>query len=185
MIKRMRRVSVAVRDLEAALAFYRDGLGLPVLMDQELPDRKLRIVRLNLGVTELELMQATDPTGTIAEFIDRHGEGLHHIAMESDDLEQELATLLAHGFELFDREPRDGPDGRLAFVNPHAAGGVLLELDEAPPSARELLGMQPVPEGGGPGSRARITQSVSFLPRLAGSPSESNQRDLEEHGEVP
>src|SRR3954451_6280497 len=115
-IKGVRRVSVAVRDLEAALRFYRDGLGFRVVKDQVLAERSLRIVRLDAAGTELELMQATDPSGTIAEFIDRRGEGLHHVALEVDDLELELQTLLARGFELVDREPREGPDGRLAFV---------------------------------------------------------------------
>jgi methylmalonyl-CoA epimerase len=183
MIRGVRRVSVAVRDLDAALAFYRDGLGFRVVKDLELAERGLHIVRLDAAGTELELMQATDPSGAVADFIARRGEGLHHVALEVDDLELEMRTLLARGFELLDREPRDGPDGRLAFVSPKSTGGVLLELDEAPVSTETPPttdeGSTPTGIEGSP-PPSRITESVSFLPRFT-----SELPTTEEHREVP
>ncbi len=131
MIKGLRRVSVAVHSLEDALSFYRDALGLTVMEQLELPEHGLRIVRLVLGSTMIELMEPTDATGPVATFIDRRGEGLHHITIDVEDIELEMRTLLARGVDLIDREARQGPDGRVAFVHPRSTGGVLVEITEA------------------------------------------------------
>jgi methylmalonyl-CoA epimerase len=128
----VRRVSIAVTNLAAALAFYRDGLGLRVLRDITLPERGVRLVRLEAGPTVIELMESTEPSSAVADFLARRGPGLHHIAVEVGDLELEMRTLLARGFQLLDQEPRDGPEGRIAFVHPASAGGVLIELNELP-----------------------------------------------------
>ena len=130
MIKGVRRVSIAVQDMATALAFYRDALGLPVIDDRELEEHGLKLVRLDAGRTIIELMQPTGTAGPVADFLRRHGEGLHHIALEVDDIELELRTLLARGTELLDREPRPGPSGRIAFVHPRSTGGVMIELNE-------------------------------------------------------
>lgn len=132
MIRGLRRVSLAVRDLTGPLAFYRDALGLKASAEMELPERGLRLVRLAAGPAEIELMQPTGSEGAVAGFIEARGEGPYHIAIEVDDLEAELQTLLARGVELIDREPRAGPSGRIAFVHPRSTGGVLVELCEAP-----------------------------------------------------
>src|SRR4051812_28035194 len=114
----IRRVVVAVRSMEDALAFYRDALGLLVTYEQTLPDKELRIVRLAIGDMEIELLQPTAETGPVARFIDERGEGLHHLVLSTDDIELDMRTLLARGAELIDREPRSGPDGKVAFISP-------------------------------------------------------------------
>ncbi|MPZ13422.1 MAG: methylmalonyl-CoA epimerase [Chloroflexi bacterium] len=130
MIKGVRRVSVAVRSLASALLFYRDALGFSVTRHLDLPERGLRLVRLDAFGTDIELMEPTDPTGNVALFLEQRGEGLHHVALEVEDIELEIRTLLARGVELIDRVPRDGPDGRIAFVHPRSTGGVLVQLSE-------------------------------------------------------
>ncbi len=130
MIKGLRRVSVAVHNLEDALSFYRDALGLTVTERIELPEHSLRIARLALGSTMIELMEPTDSTGPVATFIERRGEGLHHVTIDVEDIELEIRTLLARGIDLIDREARQGPDGRVAFVHPRSTGGVLVEMTE-------------------------------------------------------
>jgi methylmalonyl-CoA epimerase len=121
---------VAVRNLDEAMRFYVDALGLSVEREIDLPESHVKLVRLGTGDREIELMQATDPDGAVARFIERHGEGLHHVSIEVEDIELELRTLLARGAELIDREPRSGPDGRVAFVSPRSTSGVLIELFE-------------------------------------------------------
>jgi len=130
MIKGVRRVSIAVDELTSALAFYRDVLGLPVAGEIELAGQGLRLVRLRAGEVEIELMQPIDATAAVAGFLERRGPGLHHMSIEVDDIELEMRTLLARGADLIDLVPRDGPDGRIAFVHPRATGGVLIELTE-------------------------------------------------------
>jgi methylmalonyl-CoA/ethylmalonyl-CoA epimerase len=130
MIKGVRRVIVAVQDLEAALTLYRDALGLPVAEELSLPANGLKLVRLDAGGTIIELMQPLDSTGPVADFLRRNGEGLHHIALEVDDIELEMRTLLARGIDLIDHEPRRGPGGQVAFIHPRSAGGVMIELNE-------------------------------------------------------
>jgi methylmalonyl-CoA/ethylmalonyl-CoA epimerase len=130
MIKGLRRVSVAVDNLEDALTFYRDALGLTVMEQIELPEHGLRLARLAVGPTLIELMEPTDEAGPVAMFIERRGMGLHHITIEVEDIELEMRTLMARGIELYDRAARDGPDGRIAFIHPRSTGGVLIEITE-------------------------------------------------------
>jgi methylmalonyl-CoA epimerase len=125
------RVVVAVRSMEDALAFYRDALGLAVTYEKHLPDNELRIVRLAIGEMEIELLQPTAEMGPVARFLDQHGEGLHHLVLSTDDIELDMRTLLARGAELIDREPRSGPDGKVAFISPRSTGGVLIELSDS------------------------------------------------------
>ncbi|MBM2811862.1 MAG: mce [Chloroflexi bacterium] len=127
---RVRHVSVAVRSISEALRFYRDAMGLSVNLDMDVSGASLRLVRLNAHGTEIQLMEPTDADGSVGQFLERRGEGLHHLTFEVDDIELELRTLLARGIELIDREPRDGPDGRVAFVHPRSTSGVLIELFE-------------------------------------------------------
>jgi len=130
MIKGMRRVSVAVRNLDEAMRFYVDGMGLAIEREFELPENNLKLVRLGAGGAAIELMQSTAADTAVARFIERYGEGLHHISVEVEDIELEMRTLLARGVTLIDQQPRNGPDGRVAFVSPLSTSGVLLELFE-------------------------------------------------------
>src|SRR5581483_3235775 len=129
--ERVLRVSVAVHSVEDALAFYRDALGLPVVSETVLPENELRVVRLDAAGLQIELLEPTSGTGPVARYLDRYGEGLHHIAIEVQAIEDKLEHLTTHGVELIDREPRVGPEGKIAFVHPRSTGGVLIELNEA------------------------------------------------------
>jgi methylmalonyl-CoA/ethylmalonyl-CoA epimerase len=129
-VGRVARIVVAVRSIEDALAFYRDALGLTVTHDVDLADHELRVVRLGIGELEIELLQPTGAGGPVERFLNENGEGLHHLVIDTQDIEHEMRTLLARGAELIDRKPRPGPDGRVGFVNPRSTGGVLIELIE-------------------------------------------------------
>jgi methylmalonyl-CoA/ethylmalonyl-CoA epimerase len=133
MNKSLRRVSVAVDNLEDALGFYRDALGLTVMEQLELPEHGLRLARLAAGEAYIELLQPTDDAGPIALFLDRRGMGLHHIAITVEDIEQEMRALMARGVQMIDHEAREGPDGRVAFIHPSSTGGVLIEMTEVAP----------------------------------------------------
>lgn len=133
MIKGVARISMAVKDLDVALGFYRDALGFAVAEEIEPAGRGVRLVRLDAPGAQLEIMQPTRSEGPVVDFIEHRGEGLHHVAIEVQDLELEMRTLLARGVDLIDRQPRDGPSGRTAFIHPGSTGGVLIELFEKAP----------------------------------------------------
>lgn len=124
-------VGIAVADLSAALAFYRDALGLEVTAPEEVPTEQVRAVFVPVGESSLELLEATAPASAIARFVERRGPGIHHITLRVDDLDAALAALKARGVRLVDETPRPGAHGsRVAFVHPSSAGGVLLELKQ-------------------------------------------------------
>lgn len=125
-------IGVAVKDLEATLAFYRDGLGLEVEMSEDVPSERVRAHFVPVGTARLELLEATAPGSPIATYIDRRGPGLHHLTLRVDDIRAALARLKAHGARLIDEEPRAGAEGSLvAFVHPASTGGVLIELKQS------------------------------------------------------
>lgn len=124
-------VAIAVQDLEAALAFYRDALGLEVSERREVPEEGVEIACLPVGEGEIELLKPLDEQGTVAGFLEKRGEGLHHICLGVEDIEAEMARLRAAGARLLSEEPRVNVHGtRYVFVHPKSARGVLLELVE-------------------------------------------------------
>ena len=126
-------IGIAVRDLNEALAFYRDALGLEVGEVEEVPSQQVRAQFLPLGDAALELLEATSGGSAIARSIERRGPGIHHITLRVDDLAATLATLRERGVRLVDEHPRPGAGGSLvAFIHPSAAQGVLIELKEDP-----------------------------------------------------
>ena len=126
-------IGIAVRDLDAALAFYRDALGLDVGEAEDVPSERVRAQFLPLGETALELLEATDEGSAIARSIERRGPGIHHITLRVADLAATLARLRERGVRLVDDRPRPGAGGsRVAFIHPSAAQGVLIELKEDP-----------------------------------------------------
>ena len=126
-------IGIAVRDLDAALAFYRDALGLDVGEAEDVPSERVRAQFLPLGETALELLEATDEGSAIARSIERRGPGIHHITLRVADLAAALARLRERGVRLVDERPRPGAGGsRVAFIHPSAAQGVLIELKEGP-----------------------------------------------------
>ena len=125
-------VGIAVQDLAAALAFYRDALGLEIEAPEEVASQRVRAHFLPVGDAKLELLEATAPDSPIAKYVDTRGPGLHHITLRVDDIHAALAQLKARGARLIDEQPRPGAEGALvAFVHPAAAHGVLVELKQA------------------------------------------------------
>jgi len=132
MIGPAHHVGVAVRSLEEALEGYR-RLGLEPDFTEDVPSQGVRVAFLRAGSVRIELLESLQPDGVIARFIQRRGEGLHHLAFASEDIRKEMTRLRQAGFELVDAEPRRGSGGRLvAFVHPRSLHGVLLELVEEP-----------------------------------------------------
>lgn len=126
-------VGIAVRDLDAALARYRRLLGAKAGRRERVESQGVEVAFLELsGTTRLELVAPLAADGPVARFLERRGEGLHHVCVRVDDIEAALVRLGHAGEPLVDRVPRDGAAGsRIAFVHPRALGGVLLELKEA------------------------------------------------------
>ena len=126
---RIAHVGVAVPEIEAALAFYRDVLGLTPHPPENADGATL--VSLSLGESEIELLAPRDPGSPIAKFLERRGPGIHHICYRVPDLDQALEACRRSGYRLVDEVPRTGAGGRrIAFVHPRATGGILLELTE-------------------------------------------------------
>jgi methylmalonyl-CoA epimerase len=137
---RVHHVAIVVRDLEAALGFYRDILALPVETIQPIPGDAVTIAFLPVGESKVELVQPTDETTGVARFLASRGEGFHHVCFEVPDLAGTLDRLMVDGVEVIDSAPRRGAEGPVAFLHPRSCFGVLVELIEAPggPAWRSL-----------------------------------------------
>jgi methylmalonyl-CoA epimerase len=127
-IRKVHHVGLVVPSLEEAYRFYRDRLGLSLHKEATLQEHGVKAALLTLGDCEIELLEPIDPEGGVARFLERHGEGLHHICFQTDDLSSELAGLKERGVELIDQEPRRGLAGLICFLHPRAHRGVLVEL---------------------------------------------------------
>jgi methylmalonyl-CoA/ethylmalonyl-CoA epimerase len=124
-------IGIAVANLEEALRFYRDALGLEIEMPEEVPSQHVRAHFIPAGESALELLEATDAESPIAKYVARRGPGLHHITLRVDDIAAALARLKARGVRLIDEVPRPGAHGSLvAFIHPSSAHGVLVELKQ-------------------------------------------------------
>jgi methylmalonyl-CoA epimerase len=133
-------IGIAVKDLDAALAFYRDALGLEIEAPEEVASQHVRAHFAPVGEARLELLEATAPESPIAKYVDKRGPGLHHITLRVSDIHAALEQLTARGVRLIDDTPRPGAEGSLiAFVHPSATHGVLIELKQAHlPTALDL-----------------------------------------------
>lgn len=129
---RVHHLAVVVRDLDAALAFYRDKLRLELDVVMPIDTDGVRIGFLPVGESSIELVQPTRPDTGVARFLESRGEGFHHVCLEVDDLAAELDRLAGAGVELIDAAPRPGAEGPVAFIHPRSCHGVLVELIEAP-----------------------------------------------------
>ena len=132
-------IGIAIADLPAALAFYRDALGFDVDATEEVGSQRVRAHFIPVGDASLELLEATAPESTIAKYVAKRGAGLHHITFRVEDIGAALAELKARGVRLIDEHPRPGAEGAMvAFIHPSAAHGVLVELKQpAPADARQ------------------------------------------------
>src|SRR5262245_19464732 len=125
-------VGIAVKDLDAALAFYRDALRLVVEAPEDVTSQRVRAHFIPVGQSNLELLEATSPDSAIAKYIEKRGPGLHHITLRVDDISAAIAQLKAVGAKLVDEQPRPGAEGsQVAFIHPSSAHGVLVELKQA------------------------------------------------------
>jgi methylmalonyl-CoA/ethylmalonyl-CoA epimerase len=133
MLGKIEHVALAVSDMDAAIAHYRDVWGLEVEHRERVEDQGVEEAMLPLGESHLQLLAPTGPETTVARFLDRRGEGLHHIAYEVDDLEAALRELNTKGVALIDEQPREGGRGhKVAFVHPKDNHGLLVELIQRP-----------------------------------------------------
>lgn len=130
MINRIDHIGIAVKSIEDALKLYTDALGLEVKGIEIVEAQKVRTAIIPVGESKIELIESTDPEGVIARYIEKRGEGLHHLALAVSDIEQALDDLQSKEVPLIDEKPRSGvEDSRIAFLHPKAAG-VLIELVE-------------------------------------------------------
>ena len=130
---RLNHVAVLVPDLEEALQFWRDQLGLDLDKVETVSSMEVEIAFLPLGESEIELVQPTSSTSGLAKFLEKRGPGLHHICLEVDDIKAKLDQLKAADVRLIDQDPILMDDGRqLAFIHPKSTGGVLVELYQLP-----------------------------------------------------
>lgn len=126
-------VAIAVKDLEASVAFFRDTYGLKLAEIEEVSDQQVRTAIFGHGMGRIELICPTTADSSVARFLEKRGEGLHHICIEVDDIEANLARLKAQGAMLIDQTPRIGAGGaKIAFVHPKGSHGVLTELRQGP-----------------------------------------------------
>ena len=131
MVDSLDHVAIAVRSIDEALPLYRDVLGLDLLGFEEVPTQKVKVAVLSAGQTRIELLEPVSPESPVQKYLDKNGEGLHHIAFRSEGIEAELDRLDRAGIRLVDRSPRPGAEGaRIAFLHPKATGKVLIELVE-------------------------------------------------------
>ncbi len=131
MLRSIAHIGVAVRDIETTIALYSALFGHGHDHREDLNDQNVRTAMFAAGPSSVELLQATSADSAIAKFIEKRGEGMHHISFVVDDVRAELRRLEAAGFQLIDREPRRGAGGFLvAFVHPKSAHGVLIELGQ-------------------------------------------------------
>jgi methylmalonyl-CoA epimerase len=129
MIKRIDHIGLAVHSIADALVLYRDALGLEVAGLADEPEQKVKVAFLPRGGSELELLEPYPGDGPVRKFMEKRGEGIHHICLEVDDLEATLAQLAKEGVQLIDTTPRLNSRGQqIAFIHPKGAHGVLIEL---------------------------------------------------------
>jgi len=124
-------IGIAVNNLEESLKFYTEVLGLKSEGTEVVEEQKVRVAFLPCGDSELELLESTSPDGPIAKYIEKNGEGIQHIALKVDNIEEALAYLKEKGIRLIDEKPRYGAGGaKIAFLHPKATRGILLEISE-------------------------------------------------------
>jgi len=131
MIKKVDHIGIAVRSLTETLPFYTDLLKLPLLKIEEVESQKVKVAFLQVGETKLELLEPTSTDSTIAKFIEKRGEGIHHVALGVESIEARIEELKEKGIRMIDEQPRLGAGGaHIAFMHPKSAAGVLVELCE-------------------------------------------------------
>ena len=128
-MKKVEHIGIAVRSLDQSVPLYEKLLHTPCYKRETVDSEQVDTAFFLQGDTKIELLQSLNPEGVIARFIEKKGEGMHHIAFEVDDIHAEMARLRQEGFELLNPEPKKGADNKLiCFLHPKTTGGVLVEL---------------------------------------------------------
>ncbi len=132
MLKKINHIGIAVKSLETSIPFYRDQLGMVFEGTEEVANQKVKVAFLQIGESRIELLEPTSADSPIAKFLEKKGEGIHHMAYEVADVEVALAEMKEKGIRLIDETPRRGAHNSLiAFLHPKATGGVLTEICQA------------------------------------------------------
>ena len=134
--RHLNHVCIAVRDIDETLQFYRDVFGTDCSEVEEIADQGVKAALVRVGSSQLEFIQPTDADGSVARFIERRGEGFHHVCFEVEDLPAKLDLLAARGIELIDSTPRQGLSGMIAFLHPRSTRGTLIELVDSETARR-------------------------------------------------
>lgn len=128
-MKKINHIGIAVQSLEQQVPFYRDVLGLQEAGREEVPDQQVKVAMFRVGEVKIELLEPVSDESPIAKFLEKKGDGIHHIAYETDDLEGTLAAMKRQQVRLIDEEPRTGAGGmQIAFLHPRSSGRVLTEI---------------------------------------------------------
>ena len=136
--KAVNHIGIAVRSIEAQRPFYEGALGAVFEGVEVVPDQKVRVGFFRVGDVRLELLEPTEPTSTVATFLEKRGEGLHHVALTVERIEDRIAELKQSGVRMIDDAPRPGAHHmRIAFLHPRSTFGVLTELCEPPAAPKE------------------------------------------------
>ena len=135
MLKKIEHIGIAVKDLKTSNELFKKLLGVPHYKTEQVASEGVTTSFFDVGTHKIELLEATNSNSAIAKFIEKKGEGVHHIAFEVEDIESELARLKAEGFELIHETAKDGADHkRIAFLHPKSTNGVLIELCQERPN---------------------------------------------------
>ncbi|OIP83043.1 MAG: methylmalonyl-CoA epimerase [Porphyromonadaceae bacterium CG2_30_38_12] len=126
-------IGIAVKSLDTAIPYYENVLGLKCYAVEEVAEQKVKTAFFKIGQTKIELLESTDPEGPVGKFIEKKGEGVHHLAFAAEGLQQTLNMVSERGVTLIDKTPRKGAEGlNIAFLHPKSTFGVLTELCENP-----------------------------------------------------
>ncbi len=128
MIKRIDHIAIAVRNIDESLELLEKLFGLEAAHIEDVPDQGVKAALIPVGDCEVELLEPIDPKGGVAKFLERNGEGIHHLCFETDNTDEELKGLEGKGARLLDKQGRKGLAGRVGFVHPKSFKGVLIEL---------------------------------------------------------
>jgi methylmalonyl-CoA/ethylmalonyl-CoA epimerase len=128
-MQKIEHIGIAVKSLADSIALFEKLLNSPCYKTETVPDEGVKTAFFALGPNKLELLESTDPEGIIAKYIQKHGEGIHHIALAVEDIRSEMKRLVAEGFQLLQDQPRPGADNKMVcFLHPKGTGGLLVEL---------------------------------------------------------
>jgi methylmalonyl-CoA/ethylmalonyl-CoA epimerase len=130
-VSHIEHIGIAVKNLDESIPFWEKVFGLKCYSIEEVPDQKVKTAFFRIGQTKIELLESTDPDGAIGRFIEKRGEGVHHLAFAVNEIEDALNQTEANGIQLIDKKPRKGAEGlEIAFLHPKSTFGVLTELCE-------------------------------------------------------